>query len=71
MTTSKNVKPVPEIAVPADVQTTSAIDLTERVRTLAYTLYDQRGRQEGYAEQDWLQAEAEILGLERTFTAAA
>jgi hypothetical protein len=71
MTTSKNVKPVPETAVPADVQTTVATDLTEQVRVLAYTLYEQRGRQEGYAEQDWLQAEAEILGLEKTFKAAA
>ncbi|HEV2987399.1 MAG TPA: DUF2934 domain-containing protein [Candidatus Angelobacter sp.] len=66
MTTSKNVKPVP-----ADVQTTVATDLTERVRTLAYILYEQRGSQDGYAEQDWLQAEAEILGLEKTFKAAA
>jgi hypothetical protein len=71
MTTSKNAKPVAETAAPFDVQATSATDLTERVRTLAYTLYEQRGRQEGYAEQDWLQAEAEILGLEKTFKAAA
>jgi hypothetical protein len=71
MTTSKNVNPVPETATHSDVQTTSATDLNERVRTLAYTLYEQRGRQEGYAEQDWLQAEAEILGLEKTFKAAA
>jgi hypothetical protein len=54
-----------------DVQTISAADLTEQIRTLAYTLYDRRGRQEGYAEQDWLQAEAEILGLDKTFKAAA
>jgi hypothetical protein len=71
MTTNKNVKPVPETAAPADVQTSSATDLTEQVRALAYTLYEQRGRQEGHAEQDWLQAEAEILGLEKTFKAAA
>ncbi|HEV3039145.1 MAG TPA: DUF2934 domain-containing protein [Candidatus Angelobacter sp.] len=71
MTTSKNVKPAPETSVPADFQTTVATDLTERVRTLAYILYQQRGRQDGYAEQDWLQAEAEILGLEKTFKAAA
>jgi Protein of unknown function (DUF2934) len=71
MTTSKTVKPVPETAAPADVQTASATDLTEQVRTLAYTLYEQRGSQEGYAEQDWLQAEAEILGLEKTLKAAA
>jgi len=71
MTTRKNVKPVPGNSAPADVQTISASDLTEQVRTLAYALYLQRGMQEGYAEQDWLQAEAEILGLQRTFKAAA
>jgi Protein of unknown function (DUF2934) len=71
MTTRKAVKPLPEISVPADVHTVSATDVTEQIRTLAYALYEQRGKQEGYAEQDWLQAEAEILGLQRAFKAAA
>jgi hypothetical protein len=71
MTTHKHVTPVPETSALMDVQTISAADLTEQIRTLAYTLYDRRGRQEGYAEQDWLQAEAEILGLDKTFKAAA
>jgi Protein of unknown function (DUF2934) len=71
MRTANAVKPAPGSSAPADVQTTSTTDLTEQVRTLAFTLYDQRGRQDGYAEQDWLQAEIEILGLERTFKAAA
>lgn len=71
MRTDNDVKPAPGSSAPADVQTTSTTDLTEQVRTLAYTLYEQRGRQDGYAEQDWLQAEIEILGLERTFKAAA
>jgi hypothetical protein len=70
MTTRTDVKQVPGNSAPAEVQTISATDLTEQVRTLAYALYEQRGRQEGYAEQDWLQAEAEILG-QRTFKAAA
>jgi hypothetical protein len=71
MKTGNDVKPAPGISATADVQTTSTTDLTEQVRTLAYTLYEQRGRQDGYAEQDWLQAEIEIVGLERTFKAAA
>lgn len=36
-------------------------DVLEQVRRRAYELYEQRGRQDGYHEQDWLQAEAELL----------
>lgn len=71
MTTRKDVRPVPENSTSTDVQTSPATDLTERIRALAFTLYEQRGRQEGYAEQDWLQAEAQILGSKKTFEAAA
>ena len=39
----------------------SAIELPEsmwqRIATKAYALYEQRGRREGYAVQDWLEAE--------------
>ena len=35
-------------------------DLAERIRRRAYELYCQRGRQDGHAEQDWLQAEHEV-----------
>ena len=34
----------------------------ERIRRRAYELYEQRGRVDGFALDDWLQAEAEILG---------
>ena len=71
MATRKNVRSVPENPSFTDVRASSATSLTERIRTLAYTLHEQRGREEGHAEQDWLQAEAEILGSERTFEAAA
>lgn len=71
MATHKDVKPAPGNTAPADVQTTSPTDITEQVRTLAFALYEQRGKEEGYAEQDWLKAEAEILGLQRTFKASA
>jgi hypothetical protein len=36
--------------------------LEEQIRRRAYMLYDLRGRQDGHALDDWLQAEAEILG---------
>jgi len=34
--------------------------LEERIRLRAYELYERRGRQDGHAVEDWLQAEAEI-----------
>jgi H+-transporting ATPase len=37
------------------------LDLTPRIATRAYELYEQRGRREGHATQDWAQAEKEIL----------
>jgi len=36
------------------------LDLTPQIATRAYELYDQRGRQDGLANQDWLEAEREI-----------
>ena len=36
------------------------IDLTPQIGTRAYELYEQRGRQDGLANQDWLEAEREI-----------
>jgi hypothetical protein len=38
------------------------IDIEERIRLRAYEFYERRGRIDGLALDDWLQAEAEILG---------
>src|SRR6266446_732830 len=35
-------------------------ELEERTRVRAYQLYEQRGKRNGYALDDWLQAEAEL-----------
>ena len=35
-------------------------DLCRQIAQRAYALYEQRGRQEGFAMQDWLQAEKEL-----------
>lgn len=35
-------------------------ELYDLVRQRAYELYEQRGRQDGFDQQDWLQAEAEL-----------
>ena len=42
-------------------ETTISSDLQDQIRTRAYEIYERRGRHDGFAEQDWLQAEAEIL----------
>jgi hypothetical protein len=34
----------------------------ERIASRAYTLYEQRGRQDGYDLDDWLEAERQVLG---------
>ena len=34
----------------------------EKVRVRAYELYQGRGRIDGHAEEDWLQAEREVAG---------
>ena len=39
-------------------------DLHARITTRAYELYVQRGRREGYALEDWLDAEGEIVNRE-------
>jgi len=49
--------------------TTQKSNLEERVRQRAYELFQERGGKDGYAEQDWLRAEAEILGHSERRTA--
>lgn len=49
----------PEILTKRD----SAITTHEEdVRARAYELYEMRGRIDGHAEEDWLQAEGELAG---------
>ena len=40
----------------------SAATLEERIRARAYELYQERGFQDGSAEQDWQRAEEELRG---------
>ena len=35
--------------------------IDEEIRRRAYELYEERGRQDGFDEQDWARAESEIL----------
>lgn len=52
----------PAMIRPAETSTrTAGPELVEQIRARAYELFEQRGRLEGYDQQDWAQAEAEIL----------
>jgi hypothetical protein len=44
--------------------------IEERIRLRAYELYERRGRRDGHALDDWLQAEAELRG-QKVLRAAA
>ena len=37
-------------------------ELEEKIRARAYEIYEQHGRNEGHAIDDWLQAEGELTG---------
>ncbi len=39
----------------------AAPDQQDQIRRRAQELYEQRGREEGHALEDWLQAEAEVV----------
>ena len=46
--------------------TAASLDPTEEaIRMRAYELYEQRGCEPGHELDDWLQAEAEIMGKKR------
>jgi len=48
----------PELLTKRDTAITTQDE--ENVRARAYELYEMRGRIDGYAEEDWLQAESEV-----------
>lgn len=43
----------------------SVAELEEQIRHRAYEVYEARGRGDGHALDDWLEAKAEILGVVR------
>ncbi len=55
-----------ELTVNTDTNNTEATSLAaeyERIAALAFALWQDRGRPEGSAEVDWLQAEQKLAGL--------
>ena len=49
-------------------QFTPIINLEERIRARAYELFEQRGRTHGSDLDDWLHAEAEVIGSLKAVT---
>lgn len=49
----------------------SPTDTEERIRRRAHELYEQRGKVDGFALDDWLQAEAEALEEQKQRAKAA
>jgi hypothetical protein len=41
----------------------ATVDLEAAIRARAYELYEKRGRLDGSAQDDWLQAESEVRGM--------
>jgi hypothetical protein len=52
---------VEETAVTGLLNGDTAEDVRARIAVLAFQFYQQRGRQDGYDVEDWLQAEQRIL----------
>jgi hypothetical protein len=55
----------PKSLRPRSPKPTQPNDIEESIRRRAYELYEQRGRVDGFALDDWLRAEREILGAQK------
>ena len=67
VTAKRTRKPKPVISssrvTAAPVQQVSlSTEIQDAIRSLAYSIYEQRGRQHGRDLDDWLIAEAEVVG---------
>ena len=64
--TAKKTQPITNstsaVPTPISVLEPSQSGLEERIRGRAYELFVERGGQNGGPEEDWLRAEAEVLG---------
>ncbi len=59
---NKKTAPATTEASAVQQQTTSPADTEQAIRTRAYEIWEQRGRTNGNAVEDWLRAEAEVSG---------
>lgn len=56
----------PQSAAPARTASPNSSKTQDRIARRAYELYVQRGRQEGNALEDWLQAERQLVSAAGT-----
>jgi DUF2934 family protein len=52
----------PSKSTPRNIPTDAHPNLKEEIRRFAFEIYVERGREDGHDLDDWLQAEAEVLG---------
>jgi hypothetical protein len=60
--TRSNVTSVPSTSHEATPHSSTPAPAEHIIRQRAYELYEKREREDGHAEEDWLHAEAEVLG---------
>lgn len=56
-----NIVTTPKTTIPRVVSISDGARLETQIRERAYQLYEERGRGPGQDQQDWVQAEHEIL----------
>jgi hypothetical protein len=50
---------------PRSIKPAESSDIENRIRDRTYQLYEQRGSVDGFALDDWLQADAEVLRAQK------
>ena len=62
----KSSQLIPSVSIKANLQKTDGgSELQEQIRARAFQLYEQRGRDDGHDQDDWLHAEAELSQLQK------
>lgn len=57
----RNTLTTPKTTIARVVSISDAAGLENQIRERAYQLYEGRGREHGQDQQDWIQAESELL----------
>jgi hypothetical protein len=55
----------PKSSPPKMTSPSAPVPSHDRIRERAYQLYENRGRQDGQAQQDWFMAERQVLNQHR------
>lgn len=68
---AKHDPTVADVAATGSSNGSATTDIHARIAALAYELYEQRGRRDGYDLEDWLMAEQRVLTGRNSETAEA